>query len=183
MEYLPRIVDKEIDELMEIMGAVLIEGCKWCGKSTTGMHHAKSIIEFQNPDRKQEYDRIKNTQPSLFLKGEKPRMFDEWQMYPVVWDSIRTDVDHSGEKGQYILTGSAKPSEGETMHTGTGRISRVLMRPMSLFESGESTGEVSITDIINGRDISGISKLKLNILNLDIFCRINSNKTSKFSTK
>ena len=161
MEYLPRVVDKEIDELMEIMGAVLIEGCKWCGKSTTGMHHAKSIIEFQNPDRKQEYDRIKNTQPSLFLKGEKPRMFDEWQMYPVVWDSIRTDVDHSGEKGQYILTGSAKPSEGETMHTGTGRISRVLMRPMSLYESGESTGEVSFNDIIEGKDISGVSKLSL----------------------
>lgn len=161
MEYLPRVVDKKIDELMEIMGAVLIEGCKWCGKSTTGMHHAKSIIEFQNPDRKQEYDRIKNTQPSLFLKGNKPRMFDEWQMYPVVWDSIRTDVDHSGEKGQYILTGSAKPSEGETMHTGTGRISRVLMRPMSLYESGESTGEVSFNDIIEGKDISGVSKLSL----------------------
>ena len=125
MSYLPRIVDKEIDELMEIMGAILIEGCKWCGKSTTGFHHAKSIIEFQNPDSKQEYDEIKNTKPSLFLNGEKPRMFDEWQMYPVVWDSIRTDVDHSGKKGEYILTGSAKPSEGEIMHTGTGRISRV----------------------------------------------------------
>ena len=161
MEYLPRVVDTEIDELMEIMGAVLIEGCKWCAKSTTGMHHAKSIIEFQNPDRKQEYDRIKNTQPSLFLKGDKPRMFDEWQMYPVVWDSIRTDVDHSGQKGQYILTGSAKPSEGETMHTGTGRISRVLMRPMSLYESGESTGEVSFNDILEGKDISGVSKLSL----------------------
>lgn len=161
MDYLPRIVDKEINELMEIMGAVLIEGCKWCGKSTTGMHHAKSIIEFQNPDKKQEYDRIRNTQPSLFLKGEKPRMFDEWQMYPVVWDSIRTDVDHSREKGEYILTGSAKPSEGETMHTGTGRISRVLMRPMSLYESGESTGEVSLADIFEGKDISGVSKLSL----------------------
>ena len=135
MKYLPRIVDKEIDELMEIMGAILIEGCKWCGKSTTGLYHAKSVIEFQNPDRKQEYDNIRNTKPSLFLNGEKPRMFDEWQMYPVVWDSVRTDVDHTGLKGQYILTGSAKPSEGETMHTGTGRISRVLMRPMSLFES------------------------------------------------
>ena len=161
MEYLSRVVDKEIDELMEIMGAVLIEGCKWCGKSTTGMNHAKSIIEFQNPDRKQEYDRIKNTQPSLFLKGDKPRMFDEWQMYPVVWDSVRTDVDHSGEKGQYILTGSAKPSEGETMHTGTGGISRVLMRPMSLYESGESTGEVSFSDILEGKDISGVSNLSL----------------------
>ena len=161
MKYLPRIVDKEINELMEIMGAVLIEGCKWCGKSTTGLYHAKSVIEFQNPDRKEEYDNIKNTKPSLFLNGEKPRMFDEWQMYPVVWDSVRTDVDHTGLKGQYILTGSAKPSEGETMHTGTGRISRVLMRPMSLFESNESTGEVSFADIIAGKDISGVSKLSL----------------------
>ena len=161
MKYLPRIVDKEIDELMEIMGAVLIEGCKWCGKSTTGLYHAKSVIEFQNPDRKQEYDNIRNTKPSLFLNGEKPRMFDEWQMYPVVWDSVRTDVDHTGLKGQYILTGSAKPSEGETMHTGTGRISRVLMRPMFLFESSESTGEVSFSDILAGKDISGVSKLSL----------------------
>lgn len=161
MKYLPRVVDSEIKDLMEIMGAVLIEGCKWCGKSTTGAYHSKSIIEFQNPDKKQEYDEIKNTKPSLFLNGEKPRMFDEWQMYPVVWDSIRTDVDHSGLKGQYILTGSAKPSEGETMHTGTGRISRVLMRPMSLYESGESTGDVSFKDIFEGKDISGVSKLSI----------------------
>ncbi|MBQ8042809.1 MAG: ATP-binding protein [Clostridia bacterium] len=161
MKYLPRIVDSEINELMQIMGAVLIEGCKWCGKSTTGAFHAKSIIEFQNPDRKQEYDEIKNTKPSLFLSGEKPRMFDEWQMYPVVWDSIRTDVDHTRLKGQYILTGSAKPSEGETMHTGTGRISRVVMRPMSLYETGESTGEVSFQDILNGKDIDGVSKNSL----------------------
>lgn len=161
MKYLPRVVDSEIDELMEIMGAVLIEGCKWCGKSTTGLHHSKSVIEFQNPDKKQEYDEIKNTKPSLFLTGEKPRMFDEWQMYPVVWDSIRTDIDHSRLKGQYILTGSAKPSEGEIMHTGTGRISRVLMRPMSLYESNESTGEVSFKNILEGKDISGVSKLSL----------------------
>lgn len=161
MKYLPRIVDKEIKELMEIMGAVLIEGCKWCGKSTTGVYHSKSIVEFQNPDQKQEYDEIKNTKPSLFLNGEKPRMFDEWQMYPIVWDTIRTDVDHTRLKGQYILTGSAKPKEDEIMHTGTGRISRLLMRPMSLYESGESTGEVSFEDILNGKDISGVSKLSL----------------------
>ena len=161
MKYLPRIVDSEIDELMEIMGAVLIEGPKWCGKSTTGLHHAKSVIELQNPDRKQEYDEIRNTKPSLFLNGEKPRMFDEWQMYPVVWDSVRTDALNSGLKGQYIFTGSAKPSEGATMHTGTGRISRVLMRTMSLYESKESTGEVSLSDILEGKDISGMSKLSL----------------------
>ena len=139
---------------MEIMGAVLIAGCKWCGKSTTASHHAKSIIEFQNPDRKQEYDEIRNTKPSLFLNGEKPRLFDEWQMYPVVWGAIRTDVDHTGLKGQYILTGSAKPLEGATMHTGTGRISRVLMRPMSLFESGESTGEPSFLMVLTGAEYS-----------------------------
>ncbi len=149
MKYLPRVVDKEIDELMQIMGAVLIEGCKWCGKSTTGLFHSKSVIEFQNPDKKQEYDDIKNTKPSLFLVGEKPRMFDEWQMYPVVWDSIRTDVDHTRLKGQYILTGSAKPSEGETMHTGTGRISRVLMRPMSLYESSESNDDMDLDVLRN----------------------------------
>ena len=161
MEYLPRIVDDEINELMEIMGAILIEGCKWCGKSTTGFHHAKSVIEFQNPDKLQEYEEIKNTKPSLFLKGEKPRMFDEWQMYPVVWDSIRTDIDHTRLKGQYILTGSAKPSEGKTMHTGTGRISRIIMRPMSLYESNESNGEVSFKDILEGKDISSVSNLSL----------------------
>ncbi len=88
-------------------------------------------------------------------------MFDEWQMYPVIWDAIRTDVDHTGLQGEYILTGSARPAEGLTMHTGTGRISRVLMRPMSLYESGESTGEVSLEDIFNNKDISGVSKLSL----------------------
>ena len=160
-EYLPRIVDLEINESMEVMGAILIEGCKWCGKSTTAIHHAKTIVEFQNPDKKEEYDNIRDTKPSLFLKGEKPLLFDEWQMYPVVWDSIRTDVDHTILKGQYILTGSAKPKEGETMHTGTGRFARILMRPMSLYESKESTGEVSFEDILKGKDIEGVSKLTL----------------------
>lgn len=160
-EYLPRIVDLKINESMEVMSAILIEGCKWCGKSTTAIHHAKTIVEFQNPDKKEEYDNIRDTKPSLFLKGEKPLLFDEWQMYPVVWDSIRTDVDHTRLKGQYILTGSAKPKEGETMHTGTGRFARILMRPMSLYESKESTGEVSFEDILNGKDIEGVSKLTL----------------------
>lgn len=160
-KYLPRIVDKELNELLDIMGAVLIEGCKWCGKSTTAKQHSKSLIEFQNPDRQSEYDIIKSTKPSLFLEGEKPRLFDEWQMYPVVWDCIRTDIDNTGEKGRYILTGSSRPSEGETMHSGTGRISRITMRPMSLFESGESNGKVSLKDIFNGKDIVATSNLGL----------------------
>jgi len=97
----------------------------------------------------------------LFLEGEKPKLFDEWQMYPVIWDSIRTDIDHTGLKGQYILTGSAKPLENGIMHTGTGRITKILMRPMSLYESGDSDGKVSLKSIINGEDISAVSNLEL----------------------
>ena len=160
-KYLPRIVDSEIENKLTYIGAILIEGCKWCGKSTTAKVHAKSVIEFQNPDNKNNYDTIKNTKPSLFLIGDKPRLFDEWQMYPVVWDSIRTDLDKTGKKGEYILTGSARPHEGSTMHTGTGRFSRILMRPMSLYESGESDGKVSLKDIIEHKDISCISNLSL----------------------
>ena len=158
-KYLPRIVDKVLQNKLEYMGAVLIEGCKWCGKSTTAKQFAKSYIEFQDPDKKMQYDKTNQTKPSLFLEGEKPRLFDEWQMYPVVWDSIRMDIDHTGLKGQYILTGSARPQEDSVMHTGTGRITKLLMRPMSLYESLESTGSVSLNDIINGNDISGISEL------------------------
>lgn len=163
-KYIPRIVDDVLKNKLEYMGAVLIEGCKWCGKSTTARQFAKSCIEFQDPDKKMQYDKTNKTKPSLFLEGDKPRLFDEWQMYPVVWDSIRMDVDHTGLKGQYILTGSARPVEGSVMHTGTGRITKLLMRPMSLYESGESNGNVSLNDIINGKDVSGVSSLDFDSL-------------------
>ena len=163
-KYIPRIVDDVLKNKLEYMGAVLIEGCKWCGKSTTARQFAKSCIEFQDPDKKMQYDKPNQTKPSLFLEGDKPRLFDEWQMYPVVWDSIRMDVDHTGLKGQYILTGSARPVEGSVMHTGTGRITKLLMRPMSLYESGESNGNVSLNDIINGKDVSGVSSLDFDSL-------------------
>ena len=163
-KYMPRIVDNTLKNKLEYMGAVLIEGCKWCGKSTTARQFAKSCIEFQDPDKKMQYDKTNQTKPSLFLEGDKPRLFDEWQMYPVVWDSIRMDVDHTGLKGQYILTGSARPVEGSVMHTGTGRITKLLMRPMSLYESGESNGNVSLNDIINGKDVSGVSSLDFDSL-------------------
>lgn len=163
-KYIPRIVDDVLKNKLEYMGAVLIEGCKWCGKSTTARQFAKSCIEFQDPDKKMQYDKTNQTKPSLFLEGDKPRLFDEWQMYPVVWDSIRMDVDHTGLKGQYILTGSARPVEGSVMHTGTGRITKLLMRPMSLYESGESNGNVSLNDIINGKDVSGVSSLDFDSL-------------------
>ena len=158
-EYMPRIADKILKQKLEYMGGVLIEGCKWCGKSTTAKQVAESYIEFQDPDRKIQYDKISTTKPSIFLEGEKPRLFDEWQMYPVVWDSIRTDVDRTGLKGQYILTGSARPTENMVMHTGTGRITKLLMRPMSLYESQESNGRVSLKDIINNEDIEGVAAL------------------------
>lgn len=163
-KYIPRIVDDVLKNKLEYMGAVLIEGCKWCGKSTTARQFAKSCIEFQDPDKKMQYDKTNQTKPSLFLEGDKPRLFDEWQMYPVVWDSIRMDVDHTGLKGQYILTGSARPVEGSVMHTGTGRITKLLMRPMSLYESGESNGNVSLNDIIKGKDVSGVSSLDFDSL-------------------
>lgn len=163
-EYIPRIVDDVLKNKLEYMGAVLIEGCKWCGKSTTARQFAKSYIEFQDPDKKMQYDKTLQTKPSIFLEGEKPRLFDEWQMYPVVWDSIRMDVDHTGLKGQYILTGSARPAEDSVMHSGTGRISKLLMRPMSLYESGESNGSVSLKEIINGKDINGVSSLDFDSL-------------------
>ena len=146
---------------MRVSGAVLIEGCKWCGKTTTAKQHAKSLIEFQDPDRQDEYRRIVETRPSLFLEGEKPRLFDEWQRYPVVWDSVRVDVDRTGQLGEYLLTGSARPKEDEIMHSGTGRIARVVMRTMSLYESGFSDGSVSLADIIAGKDIAATNETKL----------------------
>lgn len=154
MQYRKRIIDSKIDELMQINGGVLIEGCKWCGKTTTAKQHARSLLEFQDPDRQDEYRQIINTRPSLLLDGEKPRLFDEWQRYPVVWDSVRSDIDRTGEMGQYLLTGSAKPKEDSIMHSGTGRISRVTMRPMSLYESGFSDGKISFADIVAGKDVS-----------------------------
>ena len=159
--YIPRIIDDTLKNKLEYMGAVVIEGPKWCGKSTTAKQFSNSILELQDPDKKIQYDNISDTKPSLFLEGDKPRLFDEWQMYPVIWDSIRVDVDHTGLKGQYILTGSAKPKKNNIMHTGTGRFAKLLMRPMSLYESGDSDGKVSLKDIIQGKEISAISNLEL----------------------
>ena len=169
-EYMPRIIDKILKNKLEYMGAVAIEGAKWCGKSTTAKNIAKSLIELQDSDNKIQYDNINATKPSLFLEGEKPRLLDEWQMYPVIWDSIRTDVDRTGLKGQYILTGSTSILNYKTMHSGTERIAKLMMRPMSLFESGDSNGKVSLEDIINGKDISGVSNLDLEDI-IDVIIR------------
>ena len=165
MEYIPRIIDKQIDDKMASSGCVWIEGCKWCGKSTTGRRHVKSIVEFQDVDMKASYDMINNTRPSLFLDHERPLMIDEWQMYPVVWDAIRNDVDKTGRFGQFIITGSARPADKMVMHSGTGRISSILMRPMSLLESGESDGKVRLRQLFGGNaNVAMVNDLTFDVL-------------------
>jgi predicted AAA+ superfamily ATPase len=144
------------------MGAVLIEGAKWCGKTSTAANIAKSTLFMQYPDNARSYRQIADTKPSLLLKGETPRLLDEWQMAPALWDAVRFEVDKRSLTGQFILTGSAVPADNVTAHTGTGRFARILMRPMSLYESKESNGTVSLSDLFNGRhDIESISDLSI----------------------
>jgi len=152
MSYLPRIVDKTLKETLGCIGAVLIVGPKWCGKTTTAEKQAKSVIKMQDPDKSQGYLVTAETMPSLLLKGENPILIDEWQAAPVLWDAVRVEVDKRGEDGLFILTGSTSVDDSKIMHSGTGRIARLLMYPMSLFESGESNGTVSLQKLFDDRD-------------------------------
>ena len=157
--YIPRLIDTVLERKLRAHGAVLLEGCKWCGKSTTAAMQARSILELQNPETRGDNIELAKTKPSILLEGEKPRLIDEWQDAPVIWDAIRYDLDKSRLKGQYILTGSATPVTEAPMHSGTGRIVRLTMRPMTLLESGDSTGEVSLARLFDGAlDVSGRSK-------------------------
>lgn len=149
-KYFDRICDNELTAALEAAGAVLIEGAKWCGKTSTARNAAQSVLYLQDPDRSISYLTLADTKPSLLLKGETPRLIDEWQMAPVLWDAIRFEVDQRGEQGQFILTGSAVPIDLATAHTGIGRIARFKMRPMSLFESNESNGTVSLKALFDG---------------------------------
>ena len=158
MEYFERVADQMLRDRLEAFGAVLIEGPKWTGKTTTAEQQAKSVLKMQDPDMAANYLVTAETKPSLLLNGEQPRLIDEWQDAPVIWDAVRTAVDNAGGKpGQYILTGSNTVDESKIKHTGTGRISRLRMLPMSLWESHESTGEVSIHELFNNPnyDIDG----------------------------
>lgn len=153
MKYLPRIADTLLQERLEAFGAILIEGAKWTGKTTTAEQHAKSVIKMQDPDRADEYIHTAATMPSLLLKGEKPKLIDEWQDAPVLWDAVRTAVDGSGgAPGQYILTGSNSVDKTKIRHTGTGRITRMRMYPMSLWESMDSSGGVSLRELFDNPD-------------------------------
>lgn len=162
-DYIPRIIDAALAEKMSYTGAVLVRGPKWTGKTSTCEQLAESALYLRDPDEYDQNMELAQTKPSLLLRGEKPRLIDEWQVAPVLWDAIVNAVDKSkGVSGQYLLTGSATPVNPELIrHTGTGRIARLTMRSMSLYESGESTGEVSLESLFNGEDVEGVSTMSI----------------------
>lgn len=152
MEYLNRTADEMLQDLLDAFGAVLIEGPKWCGKTTTAEQIAKSVIKLQDTDMRDEYLATAASKPSLLLQGETPRLIDEWQDAPVLWDAVRTMVDKRTIPGQFILTGSNAVDRSKIHHSGNSRIARMTMLPMSLWESRESTGEVSLSRLFNEPD-------------------------------
>lgn len=162
MEYKARIADILLAEKLESFGATLVTGPKGCGKTTTAKQKAKSVIEFQDEDKRDDYLSVANTQPSRLLIGDNPRLFDEWQDAPKIWGAIRKSVDDLQETGLYILTGSTSQNV-ETPHTGTLRISTMKMYPMSLYESGESNGTVSLKDLFDDPESFEGCKSDLNI--------------------
>lgn len=165
-KYRKRIADDILKRKLEGKGAVLIEGPKWCGKTTTAEQIAASILFMDDPEKKEQNIAMSELNPKRLLKGETPRLIDEWQLAPKLWDSIRFEVDHRGELGQFVLTGSAVPTNTkEITHSGTGRFTWLTMRPMSLFESGDSTGEVSLKTLFDEEtEIDGASNLDIDRL-------------------
>lgn len=150
-EYKPRITDRLLTRKLAGKGAVLIEGPKWCGKTTTAKQQARSILDLGDSEILKQSIQMMEISPKTLLQGTTPRLIDEWQTIPPLWDSVRNEVDKRNDFSQFILTGSSVlPQADETVHSGTGRIGRIKMRPMSLFESGESTGTVSLHDLFNG---------------------------------
>ena len=148
--YLPRIIDKQLDDYLATFGAVCIEGPKWCGKTWTASYHCSSEIYIGDPAGGFQNRRMAQLAPSLVLEGDPPRLIDEWQEVPPLWDAVRFAADQTTEKGRFILTGSATPNHKGIMHSGAGRIARLRMRPMSLFESGDSAGAVSLQRLCKG---------------------------------
>ena len=170
--YRKRIADDILKRKLEGKGAVLIEGPKWCGKTTTAEQHAASILYMDDPQKKEQNIAMSELNPKRLLKGATPRLIDEWQLAPKLWDAIRFEVDHRGELGQFVLTGSAVPADTKKItHSGTGRFTWLTMRPMSLFESGDSSGSLSLKDLFDGvSDIDGESSLDIDRLAF-LICR------------
>lgn len=165
-DYRKRIADDILKRKLEGKGAVVIEGPKWCGKTTTAEQIAASILYMDNPENKNQNIAMSELNPKRLLNGATPRLIDEWQIAPKLWDAIRFEVDHRGELGQFVLTGSSVPVDtNEITHSGTGRFTWLTMRPMSLYESGDSTGEVSLKDLFDGKtNIDGASTLNIDRL-------------------
>ena len=161
--YKNRIVDEVLKKKLQGKGAVLIQGPKWCGKTTTAEQISKSILYMAKSDEKEQNLTMAEINPSLLLQGEVPRLIDEWQIAPKLWDAIRYEIDHRNAEGQFILTGSSVPAKmDDVTHSGTGRFAWLLMRPMSLYESGESTGQVGLIDLFDGtKKIEGINNIDL----------------------
>ncbi len=153
-QYFPRYLDKALDEMLQSVGAVLIVGPKWVGKTTTAERHAKSILKMQDPDMIQQYLATIDIKPSLLLEGEAPRLIDEWQVAPILWDAVRAKVDEIGKNGLFILTGSTSVDRSKIMHSGTGRIARLVMYPMSLYESKDSNGTISLQELFDNDKIN-----------------------------
>ena len=151
--YMPRIIDRQVEEYLSAFGAVCIEGPKWCGKTWTSSYHSKSEIYIGDPAGNFQNRQLAELSPSLVLEGETPRLIDEWQEVPPLWDAVRYKVDQNPQKGQFILTGSATPNHKGILHSGAGRIARLRMRPMSLWESGDSSGKVSLENLCRGEQI------------------------------
>jgi len=165
--YINRVADELLELQLEAAGVVLIEGAKWCGKTTTALQQAKSVLFMDEPKRKEEYLRLAESDIEVLLEGKNPRLIDEWQKAPQFWDACRYLVDRRDNDGQFILTGSAEPvDQSKISHTGTGRIGWVKMRPMSLFESGESNGSVSLGTLFN----DNFKSAEGNELNLRMLC-------------
>ena len=162
-EYRPRIADRLLARKLAGKGGVLIEGANWCGKTTTAEQIAKSVLYISEPGKVDQNKQLAKMNPSLLLRGDKPKLIDEWQVAPSLWDAIRFDCDHSDSLGLYILTGSSVPANmNDVIHSGTGRIGWLKMRPMSLWESGDSTGEVSLSDLFkDAKPVAGLSSANL----------------------
>ena len=172
-EYKARIADEMLRKKLRRIGAVLVQGPKWCGKTTTSEQMANSVLYMADPSRQKVYLNMAELNASMLLEGETPRLIDEWQLAPKIWDAVRFEVDHRNKDGQFILTGSAvPPSLDDVNHSGTGRISRLTMRPMSLFESGESNGTVSLEWLFSQPENqpTGIANLTINELAF-LICR------------
>jgi len=159
---MPRIIDKDVKEHLEFMGAIQIEGPKWCGKTRTSEEFAKSVLEVTNKDQIDRLSFMVGSGSFDFLDMEPPLLIDEWQNVPGIWDAVRVTVDRRrGKRGQFLLTGSSVPPRGSTIHSGAGRIATLTMRTMSLFESGESNGKVSLSGLFNKDRVSAVSKLSI----------------------